>query len=254
MSVNFEKRTYFRGMYYYLILALNGFCLYHCYINRKPYFWYFVIFFIPVLGSLAYLFTQVFGQRDIDKVQEGLVSVINPSKKITDLEKQLQFAETFENKVALADAYLEAEIFEKAIETYEAALKGTFQNDFYVLSRLEEAYYFSSRFDEAIACAEKIKDNPKFKKNKAVFLYGLALEKNHQITAAEEQLKKFDAPYSHYQERLVLGQFYMRNKRPEAAKEVLQEIVHESERMSKQNYRTHRVLIKKASEILATLA
>ena len=182
------------------------------------------------------------------------MSVINPSKKITDLEKKLEFAETFGNRVALADAYLEAEFFEKAIMTYEAALKGTFKHDFYVLSKLEEAYYFSSRFDEAIACAEKIKDNPKFRKSRAVFLYGLALEKNDQIKEAEEQLKKFDAPYSNYQERLVLGQFYLRNKKPDAAREVLQEIVNESERMSKQNYRTNKILIKKASEILVTLA
>lgn len=241
-------------MYFYLIIALQAYCLYHCYTHRNQYFWYWIVIFVPALGSVIYLMTQVFQKSDIDKIQDELVSVMNPSKKIMDLEKRLQFSETFGNRVALADAYLEAKLFEQAIGHYEISLKGTFKNDFYVLSKLEEAYYFSSRFDEAIACAEKIKENPKFKKIKAVFLYGLALEKNGQIAAAEEQLKKFDAPYNNYQERLVLAQFYIRNKKENAAKTVLGEMVEESERMSRQNYRTHHILIKKAKEILVTLA
>ena len=208
---------------------------------------------MPLVGSLAYLLTQVFRKSDLDNVQHSLTHAINPTKKITDLEKRYRFSATFENEVALADAYLEATHYEKAITHYEASLKGTFKNDFYVISKLQEAFYFSSRFDESIAYAEKILESNKFKKSRASFLYGLALEKTGKPDMAEPYLKDFDAPYSRYQERLVLGQFYMRNEKPEEAREVLQEIVNESENMSKQNYRTHNILIKKAKEILVTL-
>jgi hypothetical protein len=201
---------------------------------------------------LVYFFVNVIRKQDVDTVQKSLVSVINPSKKIYDLEKKFTFSETFVNQVALADAYLEAEQYDKAIENYEACLKDVFKNDFYALSKLEEAYYFSSRIDEAIACAERIKENSKFKKSNAAFLYALALEKIGQVKDAEELLKTFDAPYSRYQERLELSKFFIRNSQKEKAREILQEIAAESEGMSKTSYLKNGTLIAKCKELLAT--
>ena len=239
-------------MYYYLIIALQFYCVYHCYTNKNEYYWIFIIFFIPVLGSLAYWFVNVLQKRDIDKVQSSITSVINPTKKITDLEKKFKFAATFENQYSLADAYLEAGMYDKAIENYELCLKGTFQNDFYVLSQLQEAYYFSSQFEKSVSIANKIKDHVKFEKSKASFLYALALEKEGEVATAEEYLMKFDSPYNRYQERLELAKFYIRNAKTGKAKEVLEEIAKESEGMSKVSYRQNRLLIKKAKELLSS--
>ncbi|MEX0287570.1 MAG: hypothetical protein AB3N14_00530 [Flavobacteriaceae bacterium] len=240
-------------MHYYLIIALQGFCVYHCVVQKNNYYWIFAIIFLPVIGSLLYLFMNVFRKSDIDKAQENLTAVINPTKKIRDLEKKFKFSATFENEVRLADAYLEAEHFEKAIDHYEASLKDVFQNDFYVISKLEEAYYFSSNFEKAIYYAEKIKDNSKFNKSKAAFLYGLALEKIADVNGAEEILKGFNAPYSRYMERLELANFYQRRGKLKEAKELLTEIVTEYEGMSKQSYRQNRNLIKKAKELMTTI-
>lgn len=240
-------------MYFYFIIALQGYCIYHCYTHRNEYYWILGIIFLPLLGCLVYLFMKVFRKSDVEKVQDNIVSVINPSKKINDLEKKLKFSESFKNRVALADAYLGAEMHDKAIEYYESSLKDMFKNDYYVISKLVEAYYFSSEFDKAITYVDQIKTNSKFKKSRAMFLYGLALEKTNKIDDAEVQLSQFDAPFSRYQERLVLGQFYVRNNKSEEAKMVLQDMVDEAERMSKQNYRTQKTLIVKARGILQTL-
>lgn len=239
-------------MYFYLIVALQGYCIYHCYTNRNQYYWILAIIFLPVVGSLLYLFMNVIQTRDLDKVQEGLVSVVNPSKKIIDLEKRFKFAATFENQVELADAYLEGQQYEKAIKNYEASLKDVFKEDFYVLSKLQEAYYFSSQFDRAKEYAERMKENPKFKKSKAAFLYALTLEKEGNLQEAEQLLLTFDAPYARYQERLELAKFFIRNAKTSKAKDLLLEIVKESEGMSKTSYRQNRVLIKRAKELLSS--
>ncbi len=195
---------------------------------------------------------NVFQKRDIERVQDEISLVVNPSKKITDLEKKLKFAETFENRSALADAYLAAEMFDRAIEEYEICLQGTFKNDFYVTAKLQEAYYFSSRFNESIQCAETIIDKPKFKKSRSAFLYALALEKIGDATRAEEYLVQFDAPYSRYQERLEFAKFYIRNANLKKAKSLLEEMVAESEGMSKTSYRENHIIIKKAKELLSS--
>lgn len=240
-------------MYYYLIIALQGFCVYHCYSNKNNYYWIFAILFLPVLGSLLYLFMNVIRKDDIDKAQETIATVINPSKRIKDLESKLKFSDTFENQVALADAYLDENMFDMAITNYEAALRDVFKNDFYVLSRLQEAYYYSSNFEMSISIAERIREHSSFRKSRAAFLYGMALEKVDKIIEAEEWLSSFDAPYSYYMERLELARFYSRNDKREEGKIVYQEIKDESENMSKQSFKTNRQIIIKAIEELAQL-
>ncbi|WP_422350515.1 PLDc N-terminal domain-containing protein [Flagellimonas sp.] len=240
-------------MYYYAIIALQGFCVYHCYTNRNNYYWIFAIIFLPVIGCILYLFTNVFQKRDIEKVQESLVTAINPSKKITDLEKKLKFSETFENRVALADAYLEEGLYPEAISHYESSLKDVFSKDFYVISKLLEAHYHNSNPEEVVVCAEKILDNPKFRKSKASFLYALTLEKMGKMQAAEEVMRTFDAPYSNFSERLELARFLQRQGKLEDAKELYQEMVSEFENMSKPNFRQNRHLIKIIREELQAL-
>ncbi|PWK19341.1 hypothetical protein LX92_04194 [Maribacter polysiphoniae] len=239
-------------MYYYFIIALQGYCLYHCFVNKNQFYWYFVILFLPLLGSLLYLFLYVFQKQDIGKVQEGLTAVINPTKKIADLEKKLDFSDTFENRVALADAYLGSEQYEKAIELYKSSLKGTFKKDYYAISNLIEALYYSEQYAEVIAKIKVIEDSPRFKKSKAMFLYGLALEKTGDIAKAETLLEQFNAPYSRYQERLGLAKFYIRNGQTEKARTILNDISTESVGMSKPSYKLHQEYIKKAKEMLAT--
>jgi len=240
-------------MYYYFIVALQGFCIYHCFTNKNSYYWFFIILFIPLFGSIGYLFMNVFQKRDLAIVQENIPTTIHPTKKIIDLEKKFSFTNTFKNQVALADAFLEAKQYDKAISNYEAALKDVFQNDFYVISSLVEAYYFSSQVDTAILWSEKIKESPKFKKSKAEFLYALAMEKKGQIALAQELLEGLDAPYVRYEERLELAKFYIRHAKTKKATTLLEEIVKESEGMSKVSYRQNGTLIKKANELLSTV-
>ena len=180
---------YFRTMYYYLILALQAYCFYHCFSSKNPYYWFFVILFLPVIGCAVYLFMNVIRKKDVETLQKELTAVINPTKKIKDLENKLKFSDTFESKVALADAYLENKMYPEAIVQYKASLINMFQNDFYVLSKLQEAYYFSSDFKKSLEYAKRIEDQPKFKKSKASFLYALALEKEGDVATAEKILK-----------------------------------------------------------------
>ncbi|HEX9601690.1 MAG TPA: hypothetical protein VF985_09380, partial [Mariniflexile sp.] len=97
--------------------------------------------FIPVIGCIIYLITQVYNKHDAEKIQEEIVSVINPTKKIKDLEMRLQFAETYQNRVNLADALWDIKDYNNAIPHYLEALEDSSQNDFYVTNKLIETYY-----------------------------------------------------------------------------------------------------------------
>jgi len=197
-------------MYYYLIIALQVFCIYHAIKNKSEYYWYFLILFLPAIGGIIYLVTQVFNKKDLDVVQHEIVSVINPTKKVNDLRKKVEFADTFQNRVNLGDALYEIHDYHAGIGEYEIALNGNYNQDTGVIKKLVEGYYKTSQFEKVIFCAKKINTTPDFKASKSQFLYGLALEEQGRSDEAEENLKPIDQRYSNYQERYTLAEFLIK--------------------------------------------
>ncbi len=239
-------------MHYFLIIALQGFCIYHAIKNRREYYWFFVIMFLPIIGSIIYLFTQVFNKKDLDVVQNEIVNVINPTKKVRDLQKQLSFADTFQNRVNLANAFLENADYDNAIQEYETALNGNY-NDVGVVKKLIEAFFQVSNYDKVIFYAEKIETKPDFKGSRSQFLYGLALEELGISEKAEENLKEIDRRYSNYEERYVLAEFLVGKGKIQEAKEILSEILTESEHMTKPNRNKYRPVVNDVKKLNSSL-
>jgi hypothetical protein len=228
------------------VFILQICCLYHAYKNGKDYFWYLMILMLPLVGAILYILTQVVNKSDIEKVTDEIVTVIIPSRKVKEAEKRLAFSNTFQNRVALADAHFENRDYENASIHYEAALKGNFQKDFYVMTQMISAMSQSQNYEEVIRLADQIKDDHEFKNSRSQYIYGLALDKLGRIEEAEQNLKNIDQRYSNYAERLVLATFYNKNGRRTKAIEILNEIITESEHMTPQNRKKYRQVVTNA--------
>jgi hypothetical protein len=237
-------------MYFYFIIALQAYCLYHLYTHRNAFYWWILILLLPLVGCVIYLITQVYNKRDAEKITSEITHIINPTKKINVLEKQLEFLESYQNRVNLADAYLENKDYQNAIPYYLDSIEGNKQNDFYVIKQLIECYFNLEEYEKTISYTEKIKDHQEFKKTRSQFLYGLALEKVGKIEEAETNLKKIDIRYSFYEERLILAKFLSSRGKKEEAKDILEEIKSESQHMTKPNKRIYRLTIQEVEKLL----
>ncbi len=240
-------------MSFYLIVILQGFCIYHLYKNRNSYYWIFAIIFLPVLGSVIYIITQVYNKRDAEVIQKEFTSIINPTKKVKDLEKKVEFADTYQNRVDLADAYFELNDFNTAIKHYKESLEDKLQNQFYSIQQLITSYFKLKDYENVIINAEKTKDIQEFKGSKQQFYYGLALNESGNAKVAEEQLKQIDQRYSNYDERLELAKFYLENNKSEEGKDLLNEIYAESQYMTKPNKRKYRTTFIEVDKLLKAL-
>ena len=238
---------------YYLLIIVQVYCLYHAYKNSKPYYWYFLIFFVPAIGPLIYIVTQMFNKNDAEKIQEEITLVLNPTKRIKDLEKKLQFIDTYTNRIELADAYFQNKDFTNAILNYNITLEDTVQDDLYARQNLILCYFQLKDYTAVIEQVEFIKAKSEFKGSKQQFCYGLALSELGKTAEAEVQLKAIDRPYSNYAERLELAKFYLDNNRTVEGKALLDEISIESQRLTKPNKKLYRTTIVEVQRLLATL-
>ncbi|WP_158844505.1 hypothetical protein [Algibacter sp. L1A34] len=238
-------------MYYYFIIAFQVYCIYHMYKNGNSFYWALLIFFVPLIGCIIYLVTQVYNKRDAEKITSEITNIINPTKKIRDLEKQLEFSESYQNRVNLADAYLANKDYNNALPLYLKELKDGYENDFYVNTKLVEAYFLAKDYSKAVFYAEKIKDKLEYKKSKTQFICGLAYEKLGDFEAAEHNLRQIDIRYSFYEERLVFAEFLINRNKKEEARTILEAIKTESQHMTKPNQKLYRRTVVQVEKLLS---
>ncbi len=165
----------------------------------------------------------------------------------------LEFSDSYTNRIALADAYVDNDDMPNAIVNYKHTINDTDQNDLYARQRLVLCYFQLEDYKGVIEHAEKILNHSEFVGSKQQFCYGLALKTIGKVDKAEVQLKQIDRPYSNYNERLELAKFYLDNHRTTEGAELLEEISSESQHMTKMNRRIYRSTINEVERLLKSL-
>ena len=235
-------------MFYYLLIAFQAFCIFHVYKSRNEYYWYFVIFFVPLIGALVYFFSQIINKTNFNNTIHKVNSTINPKKKIKDLEKKLSFSNTFQNLINLADAHRENKHYSKAIIYYEKALNGNFKNHSHTLNKAAKCYFEIKKFDKVVDCASKLDLDKTFRNT--LYIYAVSLEECGKYEEAEIHFRKADKKYTNYRERLELSKFLIRRTKSEEAKTVLNEIVSEIDNMLETNQRKYSFVYKESLKLI----
>ena len=241
------------GYFYFFIIVLQAVCVIHCIRKGKQNNWIWIIVFLPIVGCLAYIFTEVFTGREMQNVQSGLGTIFNPGGKLKKLENNLRFSDTFNNRVALADACLEANQTNRAIELYESGLTGNFTENEYVLSKLVIAYFQAKRYDDILPVVRKIYKLPQFARSRAHILYATALGYTGNLELAEKEFKTMKTKFSNYEARYRYGRFLAGNGRNEEARNLFHEMVNESPHLSSRERRYNSSWISQAKDELRKL-
>lgn len=217
--------------YYYLVLILQGICVFHSIRRGTQSKWIWMIVFLPFIGCLAYLFTEIIQKQHFNTVQSGMSTLVNPHGRIKELEDRFRFSATFANRTALADAYFAKGQYDRAIELYEPALTGIFDENEAVIKSLMQAYYKVERFEDIVRLAPKVSNSLDFAKNPANLCYALALEQVGEFESAEKEFKRMNLRFSNYDARCSYGAFLVRIGRSDDAFQVYQNIIIEAQQL-----------------------
>jgi hypothetical protein len=223
---------FFSSTFYIITIVLQAICVIHCIKSRKQQNWIWLIVFLPLIGCLVYFFTEILTNREIRTVKAGVGEIFNPSGSVKKLEENLRFSDTFNNRVALADAYFSAKQTEKAVSLYESSLTGAFTENEYVITQLVLAYYSEKRYDDVLRIAPAIYKKPQFARSKAHILYAMSLANTGKDEMAEKEFLGMKGRFSNFEARYYYALFLQKNNRNPEARQVLNEIVEEIPQLS----------------------
>jgi hypothetical protein len=240
--------------YYYIVIILQAICVLHCLSKGTYGKWIWIIIVLPFVGSIAYIYTEIIDRNKISEVKSGLGSALFPDAKIKKLEENLKFADTFNNKILLADAYLATRQTEKAIALYENSMTGNFEHNEYACMQLIQAYFEVNNYSKVVEIAGKIKALPQFPRSKAHIQYAWALAYTGNTEQAETEFKTMKGKFSNYEGRYEYSLFLIKMNRSEEAKNLLTEIVYESNHLNGMEKRDNRIWFVQAKDELKKLA
>lgn len=243
----------FIANYYYFSIVLQAICAFHCVKKGNQQKWIWMIVFLPVIGCVIYLFSEVFTKKDIQQVQSNVGSVFNPSGKIKSLQENLRFADTFNNRILLADAYIDAAQYEKAISLYEESLNGNFADNEHANMQLIIAYYHTKRYSDIVTIGKKIYPLAQFKLSRAHMYYAIALGYTGQGQSAEKEFNLMKGRFSNYECRYYFGQFLLQSDRYEDAYVIFRGMVNETAHLTSKEKRNNRAWFDKAKDSMKTI-
>lgn len=241
---------FLNNYFYYITIGLQILCVVHCLRKGNNTTWIWLIVFLPLVGCIAYLIMEVFNRNSMQQAQTGMGDILFPSGNIKKLEKQLQFSDTFNNRIQLADAYLNAGNTDKAIEIYETSSTGAFANNEHVLLQLIVAYSNVQRYNDVIKIAKKLYNNPAFIRLHAHVLYAIALDKTGEAELAEKEFNMMKGKYSFFEARYQYGLFLLNKNRSAEAQKIFNDIVSEFAYLSSFEKRNNRSWFNSAKQEL----
>ena len=244
---------FFFTNYYYIIIVLQAICVIHCLRKGKEQKWIWLIVFLPLIGCIVYIFTEMFSGNEIQQVQSGVSTIINPTGRIRKLEAQLKFSDTFNNRIALADAYLAAGLTEKAIELYESSLTGAFAENEHVIYQLIIAHCIKQNYNAVLPLSKKIYNLPQFARSKAHIAYAIALEHTGNKAQAEKEYQAMKARFSNFEARYNYGLFLLRDQRPRDARTIFKTMIEEESQLSNRERKYNRQWISASKDELRKL-
>ena len=239
------------GYFYYVSIALQIICVLHCIRKGTQQKWIWLIVFVPLIGSIAYFFTEILPGLRGGNWQGGFGSMlVSPAARTRRLEENLRFADTFNNRVLLANAYMLTGRTEEAIELYSSSLTGAFSENEYVINRLIVAYFKTERYPELILLARKIYNTPPFARSEAHLYYARALDITGDKEGAEREFRKMKGRFADFEARYQYSRFLQREGRDNEARGILEDIVKEGPHLSSRERRANYTWIQKSREEL----
>lgn len=174
-------------------------CAVHIVRTGRPYYWIYIVMFVPVVGMLAYFVAEMLpdmlGTRTARSAAAGVGRALDPGRAVREAERNLAMTPTTGHKAALADAYLDAGRADEAATLYRDTLTGVHANDPALMTGLARAEFARGDFAGVERALDALREaNPHFQSAECHLLYARSLEEQGKVDLALHEYEAL-APY-----------------------------------------------------------
>jgi hypothetical protein len=167
----------------------------HAIRNGKNIAWVYFLIFVPLIGSIAYVFVELIPElRSSGHVRRGteqLGNIVNPGKQTRELESLYEYSPTVENMRNLADEYFRIGKTGDAAELYRRCLSGPLGPDPYTQARLARTLLRSGETAEALEMIQAAEEHaPEDRTAEYALIHGKILEAMERFDEAEALFPK----------------------------------------------------------------
>ncbi len=117
--------------------------------GRSPY-WVFIILLVPGIGSLAYfiveLLPELTGDHRTRRAYRGIKKTLNPGADLRQRQREHRLSGSVDAARHLASELIASGNFAEAIEHYEKALTGLYEDDPDLLLGLAQAQFANADY------------------------------------------------------------------------------------------------------------
>ena len=194
-------------------------------------YWYFIIFMIPLVGGLAYLWFFYYGPQNIEIVSDVANKISDNDYNLNQRESAVEFADTIGNKIALADAHMEKGNFEKAVEIYKSCLTKVYEDDEEINRKLLVAYHEHADYLSAILLGKKLNKEQYFQNAKEKVAYAWSYFELHDDGNAKIIFEEMNIVNTNYQQRKEFAKFLIETENHAEAMRLIKEMQEEISNM-----------------------
>jgi len=229
------------GPYIFILLIQFAFAA-HVIRSGRSYLWILPIMFVPLIGCIAYLLFAIVPDmarsNSARRLADDVVNTVDPGRGYREKKRQVEIVGSAQAKRELADECIKRGYFHDAIDLYQSALGGGFEDDPAMLHGLARAKLLAGDGAGAQAAYERLKAaDPVAFSAEAELDYARALALQGKNDEAVLQYEKVLPKYPGEEARCRYALLLLKLGQKERAQRVFREIV-ESVRGAPSYYRS----------------
>lgn len=214
----------------YLSMALQLGCAIHVVRSGRPLYWIWLILIGSYIAVAIYVVIAIIPDLRHDpngrRMTGKAMRVIDPQRRRRELQRQLQLADTVENRRHLAEECLAMDDYANARELYADLLKGMYATEPGFMLGLAQSQAGLGNYGEACATLEALgQANPGYKTSEGHLLYARCLEQLGELDAALEEYRVLADSYPGEEGRYRYGALLARTRRIDEARDVLRALL-----------------------------
>ncbi|NOT89462.1 MAG: tetratricopeptide repeat protein [Lysobacter sp.] len=208
-------------------------CVVHVVRTGRPMYWIFLLFIGSYIAIAAYLIAEVLpglGQnRTARRALRGAQDRIDPERRKREATRQLDVADTLDNRRRLAQESFNSGDYQQAAELYRSGLRGLYATDPELMLGLARSQFaLNLNTDARQTLDDLIAANPDFRSDDGHLLYARCLEALGDIPGAIHEYEALVAGFPGEEARVRFGLLLKREGRATQASDIFNTVLKRS--------------------------